>query len=790
MKAQSVVGIIVLVCIFATLTSALTHVRLGEKLQSPRVPKVFGLNKAANEKAHRTDMYRGAKGTAPQPNYVILRRCADFVLDVPEGFGDAPSAFLRRGRYSASYSSVDDKLKGRAPTVIGGGKNAIPLTLVKYDKTTRKATFNHNAGGCNEASIGRFLIEVVAPGASEPQRINGQFLFLFNPMSSFDDVYVPRTTEYGLRGPSLEDHVFTEEGAVWRGSANQNAPYSWAYNQFDLLPLTSILDILEADLSDRQLANVVLVARWMTEVIHRDILEGKWPSADEENPYADGQSPMSWVDTTAIIQKYAAKKNKNIVRYGQCWVFASVTTTLGRTLGIATRSVTNFDSAHESKPFDQICDVYWKNSDKAGYIMHDEAKNKDRIWNFHVWNDMWFKFAGNTDADGWQAVDATLQEYSTGPSESPFNQEVGTCGPAPLALMRKGIYKEGIYDTAFVGGETNCVVIDHFPVVGQPGKYSQRVDKVKVGKFIKTLIPYELCERPEYATNPLCVADSNPSEELNVAQDYSKPGTFLLLELHDKLTKQQQYASDFRAYLAVTNSNNKNIVAQGATERTMIGSPLVLSLKVKAATYPIIYQIQIAAVSAVKGKFRAPLLSVNATAQTASDEIQFAFSPSFWGSALMQKALSETFEFRAIISATDAAHQATFHHKTFAFDTRLLDLECAPVSVGEVLKCQVQLDSATISKVGFTRLSKVKLVLSVSSQTQPAATTTTATTSASSAVSVLSFDTLDISKNHVFEVGMLINVRPTSGRIGAQVVLTSAELIPLQGSLVNIKIPK
>lgn len=63
-----------------------------------------------------------------------------------------------------------------------------------------------------------------------------------------------------------------------------------------------------------------------------------------------------------------------MIRYGQCWVYAGVLTTALRALGIPTRAITNFDSAHDTDQSMTIDDFY---DEEGNYL---EYLSQDSIW--------------------------------------------------------------------------------------------------------------------------------------------------------------------------------------------------------------------------------------------------------------------------------------------------------------------------------------------------------------------------------------------------------------------------
>lgn len=62
------------------------------------------------------------------------------------------------------------------------------------------------------------------------------------------------------------------------------------------------------------------------------VVAGKW-----EGGYHDGVNPMAWGGSAAILRHWASN-NCSPVRYGQCWVFASVLCTGPKTFSITTSS--------------------------------------------------------------------------------------------------------------------------------------------------------------------------------------------------------------------------------------------------------------------------------------------------------------------------------------------------------------------------------------------------------------------------------------------------------------------
>ncbi|XP_029193882.2 protein-glutamine gamma-glutamyltransferase K-like [Acropora millepora] len=307
---------------------------------------------------------------------------------------------------------------------------------------------------------------------------NEKLCILFNAWCKEDQVYMDDEME-------RKEYVLADSGLIWVGSAKRHGGIPWTFGQFEEVSLESALWLLDkAGLSTAARSNPTQIVRTISAMANyndRDggVLFGRWTETYPKNC----TPPSAWTGSVAILEKFW--KKKYFVKYGQCWVFSGLVTTLLRALGLPTRSVTNFQSAHDNDGSMTI-DFHF---DEEGNPLHDL---NDSVWNFHVWNESWFKRPDLPDGhDGWQAHDATPQETSEG---------VFRCGPASVNAVKKGeVYLP--YDTGFIFAEVNGDRV-YWQVDDADGSMiAYNKDTHSIGKYIST-------------------KDPGSDERLNVTGDY------------------------------------------------------------------------------------------------------------------------------------------------------------------------------------------------------------------------------------------------------------------------------
>ncbi|KAG7326469.1 hypothetical protein KOW79_009870 [Hemibagrus wyckioides] len=288
-----------------------------------------------------------------------------------------------------------------------------------------------------------------------------------NPSKYEDDsVYLPEENQ-------RKEYVRNRIGLLYMGTNNFITRRSWDFDQYE----SGILDIcmMMLQVSNEHKQNwrrdytkrfdPVYISRVVSAMVNHDddcgVLEGNW-----NGNYSSGVNPSDWEESGSILKQWA-NSNFRPVQYGQCWVFAAVMCTVMRVLGIPTRVVTNFNSAHDTNKNMEIEEYY---SEKGERLPHG-----DSIWNFHVWVECWMKREDLPEGyDGWQAVDPTPQERSDGTFR---------CGPAPVKAIRE-CRTDMNYDVPFIYAEVNAVV--HRYIMCQSQILSCTTETDRVGALICT----------------------------------------------------------------------------------------------------------------------------------------------------------------------------------------------------------------------------------------------------------------------------------------------------------------
>ncbi|KAJ8302755.1 hypothetical protein KUTeg_019151 [Tegillarca granosa] len=405
----------------------LTSFRQESKEEVQLKPKTVDLQRTLNRYAHKTSGYE-------IPN-LIIRRGQAFEISIV---------------FDRSFNETEDELTlkfvtGRQPlqskgTVISvnkvhqlkTGQWGFQITSVEDKKVNLKVLSS------SESIVGRYQLFVDTlhkntEGDVEQCRYThpDDIYLIFNPWCADDAVYLDDENQ-------REEYVLNETGRIWMGTVGKFCVRPWNFAQFDDVCLVAALAIMEkSELGDPARCNPLLVVRALSRVINNNERDGGVLVGNWSGKYDDGVAPYAWNGSAAILEEFL-KKRKG-VKFGQCWTFAAVTTTVFRSLGIPTRCVTNFKSAHDSDYSTQI-DNFWTTEGRPRKIMDDT------IWDFHVWNESWFRRPDLPEGyDGWQAYDPTPQECYEG---------VFTCGPASVTAIRNAELYLG-YDAKFLFAEVN-----------------------------------------------------------------------------------------------------------------------------------------------------------------------------------------------------------------------------------------------------------------------------------------------------------------------------------------------
>ncbi|XP_063315178.1 protein-glutamine gamma-glutamyltransferase E-like [Pelobates fuscus] len=414
----------------------------------------WDLRPTANATAHRTKDFFS--------NKLILRRGQSAQISI------GLSRSLSSGDSLTFISEI-----GPSPSESQNTRNVMPLsqsgsrTAWSATSSSTGSTLNvtFNIPGNSIVGLYTLRMEMKSGGRSSTQSL-GQFYVLFNAWASDDEVFMTNEAE-------RVEYVLNETGLVFIGSWNSQSSRQWDYGQFEDGVLDITLAILDKslnagrnqleDLSQRNSA--MYISRVFSAMVNsnndRGIVTGNW-----SGNYSGGISPTRWNGSVPILRSWS---QNGPVAYGQCWVFAGVLCTVLRCLGIPTRVITNFESAHDTDRSLSVDRYFDPNGNPTG-------DTTDSIWNFHVWNEC---FCIRSDLDsfynGWQIVDATPQEPSQG---------VFRLGPCSRNAIKEGDIDLN-YDTTFAFSEVNGDSVDWL-VYNDGTKKKVRTNSQSIGRFIST----------------------------------------------------------------------------------------------------------------------------------------------------------------------------------------------------------------------------------------------------------------------------------------------------------------
>eukprot|EP01097_Dermamoeba_algensis_P004284 TRINITY_DN2826_c0_g1_i1.p1 TRINITY_DN2826_c0_g1~~TRINITY_DN2826_c0_g1_i1.p1 ORF type:complete len:779 (-),score=218.89 TRINITY_DN2826_c0_g1_i1:155-2491(-) len=390
---------------------------------------------------HLTTVNSVVKFTGAKPDWNTLQAHRTSQYRVPAG-NDKPIVARRGQTFAITFDTASEIPKGHSLSVHMVPKNS-NYSVTLTDKSF--PTYRVEIALSTICDVGEFRLQLnLLQSGKQVDRVTltNKLFILFNPYHSGDETFFPNQQ-------LMAEYMDNEWGTLWRGSVFNYGATRWYYGQFDYNALVAASHVLSKMTTRKN--NAVDVIRYLSyelaaqEVNVKGMMHGKWAE-----PYTPGTDPRSWTGSNQIIDSYV-KNNFKTVQYTQCWVFSGVYTSIARALGLVTRQIFTFESAHEKpdgpKRFDQNI-IRIRNQN--GQLVNSKWGS---VWNFHSWNEVYLSRRSDGRPAGWQAADSTPQEPSEG------NKYM--LGPAPLALVANFKGQDDKYDVSFTRSMVAAVIENH-----------------------------------------------------------------------------------------------------------------------------------------------------------------------------------------------------------------------------------------------------------------------------------------------------------------------------------------
>ncbi|KAF4111817.1 hypothetical protein G5714_006612 [Onychostoma macrolepis] len=533
--------------------------------------RTFDLQKVQNQTHHKTD---GLSSST-----LVLRRGQAFTVTI--NYDGRPFDPLKE---NLIFQIVLGPLCVEVPVSMSRQPSLTQWTAVLERRTpspTGPRAFSVSLSSPASASIGVYTLQMRVEARSNVKtHLLDQFTLLCNPWCQADSVF--------LQSEDLRtEYVKSDIGLLFKGSPRNLVSRPWSFDQYEKGILDICMKLLQLspqyqanmrkDLQNR--SNPVYIGRVISAMVNsnddKGVLSGNW-SGD----YSDGVNPSKWSGSADILRKWAETQFRP-VKYGQCWVFAAVMCTVMRALGIPTRVITNFNSAHGTNGNMVIEEYYNEMGEKLSI-------GSDSIWNFHVWVESWMKRPDlGRGYDGWQVLDPTPQERSTDEYSSRVSFSAVLQGIAVfLQLLKPPVVGENISFNVII---TNKVAVPkllrkHVNVQNKEynrdptGTFWEAHNNMKIGPNETVTIKHEIFfndywlkeAEEDYLVNlAVVVEDVESQERVLASEEFNIRSPSLNIEIQNELSviiNKPQVAT-------VTFTNPFNVAVSG--ELTVSGSGLL-----------------------------------------------------------------------------------------------------------------------------------------------------------------------------------------------------------------------